>query len=779
MRFINKPHRFFLTSILGMGASAIIITPVHAAVLYSQTDFSGTPYQLPGENFLNGYTPGYTQRPWSSFLQTLPLTSGTPLFVKFKGSLSAASTDNAEVNTVNLGVSSTSSSGGYYGGTGIGWSSPRCLPATNGGVALADYDCQLTIAAGISSPQTMFIGMQNMGRDWGGDPQFTIATGATGLPYFILSNTPSHAFYSQLGYGTDGGQKLYSLPSTSSEAIKRLPDGWIVQVSSTTDSEGMPILAEGYQWYSVTDPTDNITGWMPGADASNTIEYLPYASTQQISFEATSSSELGSVSERSAKISEAFDHYYNDTNTFNSLYSSNDGINNISSLKTGGYPKELLLGIAAQESGGVNFNNEYVTHDYGHGIMQITPYKLLFHEPLSSGNWQYNAGDNRGIASGIRIYPCTSNASDAYAKCYTHGGEGDSVDSKSYGSLYKYYTNTSQSIYANIKDGMKILTNKFNRPYVRDITTNATVGTTTYSAADRQAILATEAYNGSNCGYVSAVANRLRNIQNYFQDATTSEITGLVEKMRIAGSHAVCAQLRSPGNLSIQDNSGITEGVEQGTEKNEFPLAVYDADEKSVKILEANDESYTYRVEGTAQGTYGLDITTKQGDQEYAFQATDIPTTVGEVHTYTVNTQALIEGQSNAVTMRIQNADGSSAIVATASSTLAGAQLSQTSPVQPPPPTQASSTETPEALSTEPAVAHATNTNLGMAHSRGTMRFLQPFASLTSSSTALSIPAPVTLIIKTIITVGSLVTSTITTAISGVLNQPAPDAPLL
>ncbi len=765
MRFINKPHRFLLTSILGMGASAIIITPVHAAVLYSQTDFSGTPYQLPGENFLNGYTPGYTQRPWDSFLQTLPIPSGTPLFVKFKGSLSAASSNNTEINTVNLGVSSTSSSGGYYGGTGTGWSGPRCLPATNSGVAFTDYDCQLTVVAGMNSPQTMYIGMQNMGRDWGVDPQFTIATGASGLPYFILSSTPSHAFYSQLGYGSDGGQKLYALPSASSEAIKRLPDGWIVQVSSTTDLEGMPILAEGYQWYAVTDPTDNVTGWMRGADASNTVEYLPYVSTQQISFEATSSSDLGSVSERAAKISEAFDHYYNDTNTFNSLYSSNDGTNNLSSLKAGGYPKELLLGIAAQESGGVNFDNEYVTYDYGHGIMQITPYKLLFHEPLASGNWQYNAGDNRGIASGIRIYPCTSNASDSYAKCYAHGGEADQTDKKSYGSIYKYYTNTSQSIYANIKDGMKILTDKFTRPYVRDITTGATIGSTTYSAADRQAILATEAYNGGNCGYVSAVAGRLRNIQNYFPEATTSEITGLVEKMRIAGTHAVCAQLRSPGNLSIQDASGSTEGIVQGTERNEFPLALYDADEKSVKILDAGDASYTYRVEGTAQGTYGLDITSKQGDQEYVFHATDIPTTVGEVHTYTVDTQALIAGQSDAVTMQIQNADGSSKVVATASSTITGAQLGQTSPAQA---TTSASSPTNSTV----------NTSSGMTYSGGGAGFLQPFASLTSSSTALSIPAPVALVVKTIITIGSLVTSSITTVISGALNQLAPNVPL-
>src|SRR5262249_30063848 len=108
------------------------------------------------------------------------------------------------------------------------------------------------------------------------------------------------------------------------------------------------------------------------------------------------------------------------------------------------------------------------------------------------------------------------------------------------------------------------------------IATSTTIGTTTYSAADRKNISATASYNGS-CGYVNTVANRLDNITSYFPNATTSDITSLISKMHIVGMDAICVQLYSPATLVIQDSEGRSVGVLNGKADNDFLLAVYDS----------------------------------------------------------------------------------------------------------------------------------------------------------------------------------------------------------
>ncbi|MBA3789386.1 hypothetical protein H0X32_03255 [Patescibacteria group bacterium] len=410
----------------------------------------------------------------------------------------------------------------------------------------------------------------------------------------------------------------------------------------------------------------------------------------------------------------AFDYYYNNASSGHSLYNSDGASNDISALKIGGYPEEIIPGIAAQETGGstYNFDNETISYDYGHGVMQITPFHVYAHEPLSTGNWTKKSGDNRGFASGITIYPCTSNDSELYANCYTYGGLKDSTHTKTYqpyggisgNPIYKYYTNTSQSIYANVKDGMETLESKYD--LYTGIAGSVTIGTTTYSAADRQDILTTEAYNGGNCGYVSSVANKLNKINNYFPTATTTSIRALIPKMETAGNDSICASLHSPADLSIHDSNGNAVGITKGQGIDDFPLAVYDPIEKFAKILAAPNDNYDYRVEGTDIATYGLDITIKNDDQELIFSATDIPITPGEVHTYSINKPELLAGNGEAVTIQIDtNGDGIIDRTIQAGPTLTGAQFEQspsinTSPSVTPPSTD--STITPSvALPTE------------------------------------------------------------------------------
>ena len=94
------------------------------------------------------------------------------------------------------------------------------------------------------------------------------------------------------------------------------------------------------------------------------------------------------------KIIEAVNHYYTNTSSTGSLYSS-DGLSDVfSSSSPDTYPEDLIFPIAAQESGGVDFNNEVVTFDYGQGIMQLTNrpsssdimylHMLLYNDPYTA-----------------------------------------------------------------------------------------------------------------------------------------------------------------------------------------------------------------------------------------------------------------------------------------------------------------------------------------------------------------------------------------------------------
>ncbi|MBI2459852.1 MAG: right-handed parallel beta-helix repeat-containing protein [Parcubacteria group bacterium] len=163
-------------------------------------------------------------------------------------------------------------------------------------------------------------------------------------------------------------------------------------------------------------------------------------------------------------IIESVNSYGNNSETASSLYSSNDGNNDFSFFSINKFPKTLLLAIKSVESGNVNFDNEWVSFDYGHGIGQIT-FQGLYNEPF---NYSENLWDNRGIGSGVIIPLCRSFKSNEYFKCYGNAGTGNESlkPYKHYNDdndepIYKQYSNTAQSVYANIKDGLRVLQKAF------------------------------------------------------------------------------------------------------------------------------------------------------------------------------------------------------------------------------------------------------------------------------------------------------------------------------
>jgi hypothetical protein len=591
----------------------LLTTPVFATTLYNQPDFTSSQTVT-----------------WVNFDV---IGSFQPLHSTILKAGSSQASFLVKGNNQNQGysyfLSTTPNSNGIFAGFGQ-WNAPvdySYIPAVLGygnGSSLSTSSTYYILA--FASGDTLHFG--NDGTNVTG----TIDDGRA--PYYAKVKN------------TGGYINLREATSTSANIIKTLPEDWIIQVSTTTDSTGNFINNDGYRWYQVTDPTDDVSGWMAGESSDGTVQYLPFELNKQETFEA-SSTDYVATSSRPDLILDIVDHFYNDTNTTPSLYSSDDGSNDISTLKNRNFEEKIIWGIIAQESGIIDFDNEHVSSDYGHGIMQIT------FDSSYPNEW-----DNRGVGSFVQIPPCASVNSTFYTNCY--GGTSPKYYQPYGGSgsvTYKQYTNTEQSVYANIKDGLQVLQSKYNNFY--PISTSTVINGTTYTANEREIILTTEGYNGINCGYVNAVASTTENIDNYFPTATSSDITTLIQKMHTAGNEVICAQLHSPGDLSISNLNGNKIGIVNGKKLNNFPLALLDTNNKIIKILSPeNNQNYSFEVEGTNSGTYGLDVTIKNGDKFTKFKAVDIAMLPGQIHSYSFEKEALGKGQ-NSITLKVdRNGDG-------------------------------------------------------------------------------------------------------------------------
>ena len=478
---------------------------------------------------------------------------------------------------------------------------------------------------------------------------------------FSINSTP---FFAKVkNTGGFGYANIYQDHSIASQILKQVPEDWIIRVDDTTDDFGNPIIGASRRWYKVTDPTDSVSGWMAGATYDGNTRYLSIDTQNQDQLESDSTN-LIIYEDRPNTIIDAVDHYYNNSDENYSLYSSDDGANNISTLKDRGFPEKVIWGIAATESGnhalGFDFKNDLISADYGHGIFQIT---------LSPGHW-----DNRGIGSKIKIPLCEGVATALYINCYTNiiGGL---RSYKNYADIpsnpiYKYYSNTKQSIYSNTKDAMRILQQKYSGVH---ITTPITIGPYTYSPTDREIITVTQMYNGSKCKYLKDVSTNLNNIDDFFPGQTAVEFSDLINKMYYAGFGTTCVSLHSPGELYVEDENGNRVGVVNGKGVNEFPMAVYDKEEKFVKIM-FPDKNYKYKVVGTGIGTYGIDISILDEEQEVSFSGKVIPIKKGEIHTYVVNKDLLKEGEKGVTISVDKNGDGKVEALYKSSNNMVGLQ---------------------------------------------------------------------------------------------------------
>lgn len=516
----------------------------------------------------------------------------------------------------------------------------------------------------------------------------------------LLEAQEPETYYTKIANIPGDVATMRETPTQSGVPIKTLPNGWIVQVVQKTES-GLAVVDGGYRWYRVVDPTDGTDGWMiaslaggEGNGESNgvvetmgaTATYLPYDETMQDTYAHDSAMSLNDPTPtnnqiRRDTITEAVAHFLQNIDTIPSLYSSDDSPEKISDLS--GFAPEIILAIAAQESGNINFDNEFVTFDYGHGVMQPTM-NAWKNEP---NNFKFNNNDDaRGFASNVHLLKCKSfdpNNPDPiykgvadYKNCYKNTDTKNKLQ-KPYDNFahdaanpkYKEYTNTIQSIYANIKDGLGILRQKFGYAGGSCPKPDQVIQGITFTCEDMQKIKSIWAYNGFGHDpvtgaytgtYLKDVADKLEHIGNYFPGASYDDSDHFIEKLRIANDNKKTVKVYSPVSLYAKDTNGNVTGLFDGEVKNDIPNSVYDPTEEALAIFFPESEP-TYTVVGGSSGAYGFGYeSTTDGNQIIAGTGEEdiLPTTEAQTDTFTIDDAVLGDGGKGINISVDENSDG-------------------------------------------------------------------------------------------------------------------------
>ena len=437
--------------------------------------------------------------------------------------------------------------------------------------------------------------------------------------------------------------------------------------------------------------------------------------------------------------------------------------------ETSTFPIELILSVVAVESGITNFNNENVSFDYGHGIMQTTfaPVKrdierlqmvlknepsyqkdgkeiVIYPEGLITGEFKLlteaavkrfqekygvsetykdinenirmkvgpltriklndvlnskrsffeglgipqnfrfedflrvdfrdrtnpdNAFDSRGAGSALEVPPCDNikdeTSANHYKKCYEYDSSPTSNEYKNYtpheeyqNRLFKYYANTSQSTYANIKDGLNILRLSYTESLFRNRNSSDIIKLAgalwRYNHGFYGTIEPKDKYLGS-IAKALATDNSDKTIEIDFGDykntipnnrfLTVDERNELVDKF----TNYLAGEIKSPVELRLYDSSGRVTGLLNGEEKNEIPKSDY-FDGKF--IIYSPSDSYMFEVAGKELGEYGLEISNTLNGGTIGFQGIELPINQGEVHQYVLD-WATLQNNEKGVTLKV------------------------------------------------------------------------------------------------------------------------------
>ena len=115
--------------------------------------------------------------------------------------------------------------------------------------------------------------------------------------------------------------------------------------------------------------------------------------------------------------------------------------------------------------------------------------------------------------------------------------------------------------------------------------------------------------------------------------------------------NVIYTTLSSPGELRIYDLENRVTGLVNGEVKEDIPYSFY---VENTVIIFAPSGSYRYEVAGTCEGTYRLEITSVENGEASTLDLTNVPTSAGATHQYTIDWNPLSGGKEG-VTMQIDS----------------------------------------------------------------------------------------------------------------------------
>jgi len=154
--------------------------------------------------------------------------------------------------------------------------------------------------------------------------------------------------------------------------------------------------------------------------------------------------------------------------------------------------------------------------------------------------------------------------------------------------------------------------------------------------------------------YGNALSNdTLNEFREGFKIKVSELLCSLLEKNKLELSKWQEVNGNSPIEIRVYDSKGNITGIVNGEVKEGIPHSLYDYETETALILDSSD-SYIYEVIGTDQGKYGLKVKSVEGGEATIFTATNIPTTLGQNHRYTIDWNTLVQG-GQGVTMQIDS----------------------------------------------------------------------------------------------------------------------------
>jgi PKD repeat protein len=114
----------------------------------------------------------------------------------------------------------------------------------------------------------------------------------------------------------------------------------------------------------------------------------------------------------------------------------------------------------------------------------------------------------------------------------------------------------------------------------------------------------------------------------------------------------------SPGYLTVYDSQNRVTGLVDGvTKEEEIPDSIY-SETNELAVIFSPSETYRYEVRGTDEGTYGMGIISLHDEEADTFHVVNVPIASGTRHVYTVDWDALSQGQPGVTVQIDSDGDG-------------------------------------------------------------------------------------------------------------------------